>query len=324
VRKFLVALGGVAAGASLFASVSSGHPLEAGAKKASYNVVLITNDTFDPYYITVAAGAKAEAKKQGINLSWVAGKNIDVASQTQVLNAAMAKHPDFIVMSIIDAKAMIAPLKKVKSSGIPVITIDTDVADPSVRLGTISSDNTQGGRVAADVLAGLVGSGKVGYQGYTPGIASVDDRHNGFTTQLKKHPKLTFIGSSYDNYDLKDVASKVSATIRRNPDLQGLFAPATNEVIGTANAIQAAGKVGKIKLVGFDASPDEVNMLKRGVITALVVQKAYLMGQLGVREAVAYLSKKTAPPKKVNLGFVVATKSNINTPLISKYIYRSK
>ena len=321
---FLVGLGGVEARASLFVGVSSGHPLEAGAKKASYDVVLITNDTFDPFYITVAAGAKAEAKKQGINLGLRSRQEHRRGLADPGAERGDGQAPRLHRDVDHRREGHDRPAEEGQGGRHPGSHESTPTS-PTRRCGSGRSRPTTP-RAAAWLPTSWRASWARARSATeaTAGIASVDDRHNGFTTQLKQHPKLTFIGSSYDNYDLKDVASKVSATIRRNPDLQGLFSPATNEVIGTANAIQAAGKVGKVKLVGFDASPDEVNMLKRGVVTALVVQKAYLMGQLGVREAVAYLSKNTAPPKKVNLGFVVATKANIGTPLISKYIYRSK
>jgi ribose transport system substrate-binding protein len=170
----------------------------------------------------------------------------------------------------------------------------------------------------------LVGKGaKVGYEGYTPGIQSVDDRHKGWLAGLQKNG-LTDGGSSYDNYDLKDIAAKANALMTRNPDMKGIFSPATNEVIGTATAVQNAGKTGKVHVVGFDASPDEVLALRRGTVSALIVQKAYSMGQLGVDYAVRYLRNHTKVPATTKVGFVVATKDNIGKPEIAKYIYRAK
>jgi ribose transport system substrate-binding protein len=314
-----LALSGIAA-----APVGAAPTSSTRADATSLNIVLLTNDSFDPYYITVAAGAKAEAKALGANLSWVAPANPTVPLQTQVLNATIAKKPDFVLMSAVDAKAMVAPMKALKKAGIPVITIDSDVIDKSVRLGSITSDNEAGGRLAALVMSRLVGSGKVGYQGYTPGIQSVDQRHAGWLAGLKQHKGLVDAGSSYDNYDLKDIAAKASAMMQRNPDLKGIFSPATNEVIGTASAVQAAGKTGKVHVVGFDASPDEVLALRRGTVDALIVQKAYGMGKLGVDYAVRYLKSGTKVPAATKVGFVVATKANVGSPSISKFIYRAK
>jgi ribose transport system substrate-binding protein len=94
-------------------------------------------------------------------------------------------------------------------------------------------------------------------------------------------------------------------------------------VLGVAAAVQAAGKTGTIKVVGFDGAPDEVQQLKRGTVSALVVQKAYLIGQLGVRESVAYLANHVKPKDKL-LSFVVATKGNLNTAGVKRYLYKAK
>ena len=64
--------------------------------------------------------------------------------------------------------------------------------------------------------------------------------------------------------------------------------------------------------------------LRRGTISALIVQKAYGMGVLGVDYAVRYLKSGTKVPATTKVGFVVATKANIGDANVSKYIYRAK
>ena len=53
----------------------------------------------------------------------------------------------------------------------------------------------------------------------------------------------------------------------------------------SASAIQAAGQRGKVKLVGYDASPKEVQDLKTGLYDALVAQAPYLVGYKAVEGA---------------------------------------
>lgn len=317
---------GIALSAGVLALAIGVGVSEAGhaQKQASYNIALITNDASDPFYVTLAAGAKAAATKGGVTLSWQAGATTDLAGQTAVLNAVVAKKPDAIIMSIIDSKAMAGPLQKVKAAGIPVITVDTDIQDKSLRLATIRSDNFVGGQTAGKTMTRLLGGkGTVGFQGYQPGIQSVDLRRTGYYNIVRKQTGLKVIGPSYDNYDLKQIQAKTAALIQRNPKLSGIFAPATNEVLGVAAAVQAAGKSGKIKVVGFDGAPDEVQQVRRGTVSALIVQKAYDLGRLGVEKTVAYLANGTKPSDTI-LNFVVATKANLNTPQVKQYLYRTK
>jgi ribose transport system substrate-binding protein len=323
-RKFTACLA-VLLGVTLLGGVlgMTGSAAQRAAPKAStVKIALILNDDDSPYYVTLANGAKAEAKTLGVDLTFTVPAEISAPSETETLETVTAEKPDFIIMSAVDSKAMVAPLKVVKADGIPVITVDTDVDNPSVRLGTISSDNVAGGEVAALVMDKLLsGKGEVAYEGYTPGIASVDNRHTGWLVGLKKYPGLTNVVSSYDNYSLTDVFTKVSAILERFPDLRGIFAATDNEAVGSATAVVAAGDKGKVKVVGFDGSPDEINDVRNGSVAALVLQKPYLMGSLAVREAVAYLLHKTPVPERVATSFVVVTKSNMTNPGVSRWFY---
>ena len=116
----------------------------------------------------------------------------------------------------------------------------------------------------------------------------------------------------------------MNALLARYPNLDGIFASDTAYGQGAATAVQNAGKAGKIKIVAFDAEPDEVTALNRGLIQALIVQKAYSMGEDAVKYAYNYLTKGTKPPAKTNPSYVIATKQNINSPAVSKYIYHQK
>src|SRR5690606_23093697 len=140
---------------------------------AQKRVVMLLNDQFDPYYLTLVKGAEEKAKELGVDCSWQAPTTLDVAAQTQLLQSIAATRPDGIVMSALDAKAMSAPMRQVMDQGIPIVTVDADVEDQEARLATFKSDGVISGRMAADTMNELLGgSGKVGYVGYTPGIQS--------------------------------------------------------------------------------------------------------------------------------------------------------
>jgi ribose transport system substrate-binding protein len=288
----------------------------------AYNIALITNDSFDPFYLTINRGAQDAAEELGVTVTWQAPGSPDVPSQTSVINSVLASNPDGIITSVVDAQAMVAPLQAIQEAGIPVIVVDTDVVDPSVRLGVIQSDNFAGGKLAADTIADLLdGEGKVGYEGYQPGIQSVDDRFNGWKEGIAQYPGLIDVGEEYDQGEVSQAAASTNAILSRHPDLSGMFGSWTNATIGIANAVQDAEKVDQVKIVGFDAAPDEVSLLSRGVVSALIVQKAYSMGDLSVNYMVDYLENGTMPPPKVLLDFVVATPDNMDSPDVAPFLY---
>jgi len=81
---------------------------------------------------------------------------------------------------------------------------------------------------------------------------------------------------------------------------------------------------GKIFVAGYDGEPAEVNFLKEGVFTMIVIQKPLIEGTDGVLFAYDYLTgHKAAIPKSVALTNVVATQENVNSPAVAPYIYET-
>lgn len=294
---------------------------DAGKAREKYKIALITNEE-SSFYITLNAGAQAEAEKLGVEVDWTAPRTPDLPSQTASLQAVMARKPDAVLMTAVDNRGMVAPIRQLQAQNIPVIMLDSDVADRSVRLAYIGTNNEAAGRMAAETMDRLLGGrGKVAYEGYVPGIDSVDQRELGWRTALPDYPGLESVGQTYDRGDLADVAANVGGLIKRDPDLAGIFASWTNAAIGTANAVENAGKADQVNVVGMDADAEEVSLLRRGLIDALVVQQVYTAGGLGVRQIVDFLDNGTRPTDTL-LDPVIATRDNVDDPEIRELLYR--
>jgi len=321
-RNTAFAVTGLAVAALVLAgcsATSAAGPADGGGDD-QLKIVMLLNDQFDPYYLTLVTGAEAKAEELGVDFSWQAPTTLDVASQTQLLQSVAATKPDGIIMSALDADAMIAPMKEVMNSGIPIVTVDADVNDESARLGTVKSDGKVGGQQAAEFVDELLGGqGTVGYVGYIPGIQSVDVRLEGWTEQLEEYPGITNAGDEYAGADVSENVAKTSALLSREPGLNAIFASWTNAAIGAAQGVQQAGR--DVAVIGFDAAPDQVDLLERGQIAALMVQKPYDMGGIAVEELVGYVRDGKKPKSETLLDAVVATKENMGDPEVSKYFY---
>ena len=127
------------------------------AAAGDHRITLVTGELKDPFYVTMAAGAKAEAKKLGVTLDWQGPSAWDPSLQIPVFDSVFASKPEFLIAVPDDDKALILPLKKFRGAGIPVLTADTDVADLSVRIGNITSNNTVGGTLSAKTIAEVLG-----------------------------------------------------------------------------------------------------------------------------------------------------------------------
>jgi ribose transport system substrate-binding protein len=319
--KFLTgAVVGLSAALALSACGSDAGSSSGSGSGDDPKVVMLLNDQFDPYYLTLVDGAEKAAKDLGIEFSWQAPTTLDVNSQTQLLQSVAATKPDGIIMSALDADAMSAPMKQVVDSGIPIVTVDADVNDKDARLATIRSDGEATGAAAADVMNELTGGqGSVGYVGYTPGIQSVDARLTGWENQLKTFSGLDNVGEQYAGADTSENVAKASALISKEADIKAIFASWTNAVVGTAQAVKQSGK--DIAVIGVDAAPDQVDLLKSGDVAALVAQKPAEMGKIAIEELAGYITDGTEPKSETLLDSVVITQDNMDDPEFSKYFY---
>ena len=102
-------------------------------------------------------------------------------------------------------------------------------------------------------------------------------------------------------------------------DLKGAFAPNLISATGLLHALREAGLAGKVVLVGFDASVEHIDALRKGDMQGFVVQQPFMMGYTGVRTAVAALQGKTVE-KEVYTETKLVTKENLDTPEIQQLL----
>ncbi len=131
-RKLLM----VAASSALIASAMSASFAMAQSPAASpgkaWNLTLIQGVKGDPFYVTMACGAQAEATALGVNLTVTGGDSWDATVQTPIVDSVTAAHPDGVMIAPNDSKAMFAPLKRLTDAGIKLTLVDTSLEDTSI------------------------------------------------------------------------------------------------------------------------------------------------------------------------------------------------
>jgi ribose transport system substrate-binding protein len=292
-------------------STSSGSSTGAsGSAKKNYKMTLIAGVKGDEFYITMNCGAQAKAKELGVTLDFQGPDKFDAGLQTPVVNAVAAKKPDAVLVAPTDTKAMYAPIKQLSDNGAKVALVDTTLEQADFAVSQIASDNEGGGKAAADTLSKLIGGkGKVFVVNVKPGISTTDARGKGFEDGAKA-AGLTYVGQEYDDDDPSKAAAVTKAALAKNPDLKGIFATNLFSAEGAATGIREAGKLGQVKIVGFDAGPKQVEDLKKGTVQALIAQKPAEIGADGVEQAYNALTGKSTE-KKIGTGFTSITKDNL-------------
>ncbi|MCV9998231.1 ABC transporter substrate-binding protein [Pararhizobium sp. YC-54] len=304
------------AGAAVFATMM---PMSSFAQDVT--IPIIVKDTTSFYWQIVLAGARAAGKDLGVNVPELGAQSeSDINGQITILENAVAGAPAAVVISPTEFKALGKPIDEAAKS-VPVIGIDSG-ADSKAFTSFLTTDNVQGGRIAADGLAAAIKEatgkeeGEIAIITSLPGVGSLDQRHEGFVEVISaKYPGLKVVADKYADGQATTGLNMMTDLITANPNLVGVFASNLIMAQGVGQAI-AENKLGdKIKVIGFDSDEKTVGFLKEGVLAGLVVQDPYRMGYDGIKTALA-ASKKEKVEANVDTGANLVTKANMSDPKI--------
>jgi ribose transport system substrate-binding protein len=316
----------VAATALTLAACSSGSSSGSGSNGSSgkhYTIAFIPGCTCDPYYSTETIGFQDAAKTAGVTAIVQGPANFQASEQIPVLQAVVQKRPDAIVIDPTDATALAASIEAAVAQGIPVMTTGNNVNTDKI-FTAIAASSLQGGTLGGqELIKEAPQGGDVVFVHIKPGISSIDDRDTGFKRAFAGQSKYHVLPELYAGQDsATQAAGLVQTSLAAHPNIVAIFASNVITAEGAANAVQSAGKTGKIAVLGYDAGPQEVADLQAGSLTALVSQNPYQIGQLAVQNTVKYLGGDHSIPKDQPLAPVIITKANLADPASQSALYK--
>jgi ribose transport system substrate-binding protein len=266
----------------------------AGSNGAAGKTIAVSiQDLQAQFYEDLEAGMKSEATKYGYTVTFV-DANRDSARQTSQVEDFISKKVDAIVLTPADSKAVGPAIVEANQANIPVFT--ADIASTASRgdvVAHIASDNMQGGKVAADLMCkALGGKGTVAVIDQ-PEVTSVQDRVKGFKDELALKCKGVSIVADQDaGGDEAKAESVTDNLLQRFPSLSGIFGINDNSALGAVAAVKAAGKIGKIKIVGYDASAIGRKAIDAGQMVGDPQQHPDVIGQLTIDAIHDYFNGK--------------------------------
>ncbi len=292
------------------------------ASAQDVTIPIIVKDTTSFYWQIVLAGARKAGKDLGVTVPELGAQSeADINGQISILENAVAGSPAAIVISPTEFKALGQPITEAANS-VKIIGIDSS-ADSDAFTSFLTTDNVEGGRVAADGLAQAIEAqfgaveGDVALITSLPGVGSLDQRAQGFKEQLAaKYPKLNLVADKVADGQATTGLNIMTDLITANPNLRGVFASNLIMAQGAGQAIAENNAADKIKLIGFDSDDKLVKFLTDGVIAGLVVQDPFRMGYDGIKTALA-ASKGEAVEKFVDTGANLVTKANMGDEKIA-------
>jgi len=285
------------------------------------NIEFIVKMRSGDYWATVQMGANDAAKEFNVNMNFIAPDNeLDIEGQKKLVNEAIDKKVDAIVLSASDYEKMAEVVNNAAANKIPVVLVDSGVnSDKSVSF--ISTDNVKAGKLAGEKLIENVGkNSKVAILSFVEGSENAINREKGIIDVLSNYPNVKLVAKEYCGSNEAMAKSLTKSIISMDNGLNGIVALNSAAALGAARALEELGLSGKIKLITFDSTILELQYVEKGVIQGTVVQNPFKMGYLGVKYA-AMSARGNKVPKDENIDLKVIDKYNIYNPENQRFIF---
>jgi len=298
-------------------------PADSPSSAPGLTIAVIPKGTSHAFWQSIRAGAERAGRELGATVIWRGPlREDDRDSQVSEVEGFVSRGVSGIVLAPLDESALVQPVAEAGRKKIPVVIFDSGLKGEGF-VSFVATDNIKGGRLGGERLAqSLGGKGKVILLRYAEGHDSTGKREQGFLDAMKANPGIEVVSSNqYAGADVEGAYKKAESilTTYKKPDgslgIDGIFAANESSSFALLRVLQDNGWAGKVKFVGFDASPNLVKGLRDGGIDGLVVQDPVRMGYTAVKTMVAHL--KGQPVEKwIDTGVHVATRENMATPEI--------
>ena len=278
---------------------TAGH----AADKPVYGVLLKTLS--NPFWGAMEKGIRDGASAADVEYFMQAVESDQAAEpQLNTCNTMLERKPVVMITAAINSTILLPCLKRANEMGMPVVDLDANldhaIAEKAgVKIAfTIGSDNVAAGGQGADYLVSKLGKDAKGAVLVIEGLAgniTGQKRAQGFKAELTKQASgLTIAASLPGDWDRQKAANITNDMLTRNPDLVAIFCANDTMALGAVESVFAAGKGGKIVIIGVDGNVDAVKSIKAGRLDASVAQLPYLVGKQAVEKAKEVLAGKTA------------------------------
>jgi ribose transport system substrate-binding protein len=276
-----------AAAASALALTTGLRPALAADKP---KVGLVMKSLANEFFKQMQAGAQQYAAKNTDKFSFKAvgmKDERDFAAQVDAVENFVTQKYDIIVIAPADSKAMVTPLAKAVKAGVVVINIDVELDHDAkkaagIDLAFFGPDNRAGAKLAGDALAKELGAGgKVVILEGNPEADNGQQRKKGFMDAIAAG-KLQLLDSKTAHWETEEANTLMTNFLTQFHDIQGVMAANDSMALGVVKALDAAGKSGQIKVIGFDNIPAVKPLVKAGKMLATVEQYGAQMAAMGI------------------------------------------
>ncbi|MET7518898.1 sugar ABC transporter substrate-binding protein [Streptomyces sp. NPDC005480] len=269
----------------------------------------------DTFWDIVQSGAKQAAAKD--NVQFLYSNDKEAKGQAELVQSAIDKKVDGIVVTLAKPEAMKAVLAKAKDAGIPVVTINSG-GEFSQRFGALTHIGQD------ESVAGEAVGSELNARGRKKALCVIHEQGNVSLEQRCAGVRKTFKGT-VENLNVEGTnapasQSSVEAKLQAAKDIDAVVALGAPTAAVAVKAKQDAGSEAEVDT--FDLNAAVVKSLKAKDVGFAVDQQPYLQGYLAVDELWLYRTNANVigGGKPVLTGPAIVTEKDV--PKLEKYTAR--
>lgn len=292
------------------AALIFGTVIGVNAGKKKITIGLSMNTLNNPFFVTVVEGARAKSKEMNIHLV-VADAQNDPGKEITNIENLILQNVDVLILDPSDSDAIVPSVEAANDAGIPVVTIDRKSNGGQV-ITHIGFDAIKSGRIAGQFLVDtLGGSGKIVELVGIMGTSVAQDRSKGFNEIMKKNPQMKIVARQTANFDRGQAMSVMEDILQAQPKIDGIYAANDEMAMGALAAIEAAGRLDEIVLIGCDAIDPAMEAIRTGKMEATIAEPPFFLGKAAIETAVGVYNGQSYE-KEVVLENKLVTPKNID------------
>ncbi|MBD0739554.1 substrate-binding domain-containing protein [Streptomyces sp. CBMA29] len=252
----------------------------AGKDLSKLHEAMVVNVAVD-YWNAGKSGFTKGLADLGVKGVYQAPANGRLDQQLSLIQTLRGQGITGLSVSAIDPTAIKAPIASAKSAGIPVLAIDSPLPPEDGADLYLGTPNYQAGQKAGEAMKqALGGKGQVVVLVGSLTTSNAVERIQGFEDALKGSD-IKVAQKLSDGMDAAKALTNAQTAIQTNPNINGLYGVYSYDGPSAGQAVQAAGKSGRVKIISDDSDPQTLKFIKSGVIQATVLQQPYQQGYTG-------------------------------------------
>lgn len=313
IKWFIV---GVSIGILIFIGYSSYQ-----SSKKPNKIVLVSKSIQSEYVFweTIRMGAQLAAKEEEIPFEYVGPlEEKDVDKQVEIMNRKIEEGADIILLAAADKERLALSVENAKKKGITLVSVDSSVVGQTE---IVATDNVAAAQELTHyLLESINNKGEVIMLNFVQGASTANEREQGYDLVMAGQAKVKQLPTVYTEGTTESAYKKAKEIIKQYPNLKGIVGANQYMTEGICLAIEELGLSKKIKVVGFDSSNVIIEALEKGIIEAILVQKPFNMGYLGVKVAVDLFDGKKVE-QDTDTGYKLITADTLYDTENQKLLY---